>query len=289
MNTVSPALLNRTLGQFPISISTSLAFEGLFGIHEDHPVPEGKPAPWVGYEYLHMNVRTFIRNCFTSMPSQEAYTVSAYEFSEIVAEEIDIIKNILIDKITDKRFKFGFYLPSYENLATVFPNAILRGVTTEKQKFYSALEDNVIRLLLTHPVLETTIHENIRIRTTMGRGRSLMLTHYPIDVLTAKYNRYEVLESHTGRIKKQHELTNKLKTAKTSTLPFDVMTLQMFGDSADMFKPAELKVRRVTLKIAEKYHWNETTTKDRIIATVKMQNEPHLLTYIKALYQAPHV
>lgn len=289
MSTVNPALLSRTLGQFPISISTSLAFEGLFGIHEDNPTPEGRPAPWVGYEFLHMNVRTFIRNCFTCMPAAAAYTVSAYELSEIIAEEIGIIRNILTDKITDKRFKFAFYLPSYEDLQRVFPNAILKGVTTEKQKFYAALEDDVIQRLLKNPILETVVYESIRTKTTMGSGRSLMLTHYAIDVLTAKNNRFEILESHTGRIKKQHELTNKLKTAKDSHLPFDVMTVQMFGDTADMFKPADLKVRRVTLKIAEKYNWNETTTKDRIKATVKMHQEPHLYIYISDLYKAPHV
>ena len=123
----------------------------------------------------------------------------------------------------------------------------------------------------------------------MGKGRSLMLTHYAIDVLTASYNNFDVLESHTGRIKKQHELTNKLKTAKDSNLPFDVMTLQMFGDSADLFKPAAINVRRTLLKIAEKFNWNETTTKDRIIANIKMMNEPFLEEYVRNLYKAPKV
>lgn len=289
MRNINPALLGRTLGQFPISISTSLAFEGLFGIHEDHPTPPGESLPWVGYEFLHMNVRTLIRNCFTTMPAQEAYGVSAYELTEIIAEEISIIKEILKDKITDKRFRFAFYLPSYENLAKVFPHATLRGVTTEKQKFYTMLEDNVVKKLLSHPVLETVDHEAIQIRTTLGRGRALMLTHYPIDILTARYKNYEILESHTGRIKKQHELTNKLKTAKDANLPFDVMTLQMFGDTADLFKPAPLKVRRTTLKIADRFNWNETTTKGRIIANIKMMNEPFLEEYVRDLYHAPKV
>lgn len=289
MPVISPILLSRPLGQFPISISSSLAFEGLFGIHEDHPTPPSQPAPWVGYEFLHINVRTLIRNCFNSLPSQNAYTASVYEMTEIVAEEINIIKQMLKDKITDKRFKFAFYLPSYENLERVFPHATLRGVTTEKQKFYAALEDTVLKKLLDHFVMGTVIHEAIQIQTTMGRGRALMLSHYPIDVLTAKYKNYEVLESHTGRIKKQHELTNKLRTAKDSGLPFDVMTLQMFGDTADLFKPAALNVRRTTLKIADKFNWNETTTKDRILANIKMMNEPYLEEYVRNLYRAPKV
>lgn len=289
MRQINPALLGRTLGQFPISISSSLAFEGLFGVHEDHPTPPGQQVPWVGYEFLHINVRTLIRNCFTTMPAQVAYGVSAYEMTEIIAEEITIIKGMLKDKITDKRFNFAFYLPSYENLPRVFPDANLRGVTTDKQKFYAALEDNVIKKLLDHFVIGTVDHEAIQIRTTMGRGRALMLTHYPIDVLTAKYKNYEVLESHTGRIKKQYELTNKLKSAKDAGLPFDVMTLQMFGDTADLFKPAALNVRRTTLKIADKFNWNETTTKDRIIANIKMMNEPFLEEYVRNLYKAPKV
>lgn len=289
MRQINPVLLGRTLGQFPLSISTSLAFEGLFGIHEDHPTPTGQPAPWVGYEFLHINVRTLIRNCFTTMPAQDAYGVSAYEMTEIIAEEISIIKGILKDKITDKRFQFAFYLPSYENLSRVFPHATLRDISTEKQRFYALLEDSVVKRLTEHFVIGGVTHEAIQIRTTMGRGRALMLTHYPIDVLTARYKHFEVLESHTGRIKKQHELTNKLKTAKDAGLPFDVMTLQMFGDTADLFKPAPLKVRRVTLKIADKFNWNETTTKDRIIANIKMMNEPFLEQYVRDLYRAPKV
>lgn len=47
MSTLAPVLLDRPLGQFPISIATSLALEGLFGIHEEHPVASNKPRPWV--------------------------------------------------------------------------------------------------------------------------------------------------------------------------------------------------------------------------------------------------
>lgn len=287
MSVINPSLLARTQGQFPISISSSLALEGLFGIHEDHPVPKNQPAPWVGYEFLHINVRTLIRNCFTSVPSNVAYMLSAYEISEIIGEEISLIRNILTDKITDKRFNFAFFLPSYENLDKVFPDANLRGLNTEKQKFYAALEDEVVRRLLSSEALEDVEYEAIQIRTTYGHGKALMLSHYPIDVLTAKYKNYEVLESHTGRIKKQYELTNKLKGAKDKHLPFDVMTLQMFGDTADLFKPAPLKVRKVLLGIAEKFNWNETTTKDRILANIKMRNEPHLEDYVRKLYKAP--
>lgn len=289
MSMINPALLSRTLGQFPLSISTSLAFEGLFGIHEDNPTPKGQPAPWVGIEFLHINVRTLIRNCFTVMPSAQAYTCSPKEIAMVVAEEVSIIKGILKDRIQDPRFQYAFYIPKYDNLAEAFPDANLRESNTDKQKFYRHLEDAVIKRLIDEQALLYVEHEIISLKTRLGKGRALMLTHFPIDLLVARHQRFKLLESHTGRIKERYELTSKLKTAKDARIPFDIMTIQLFGDSGDMFKPADRKVREVTLKIADKYHWNETTTKDRVRETIKMGYEPHLYTYVSQLYRAPRV
>lgn len=288
MSTVAPILLNRPTGQFPISIATSLAFEGLFGIHEEHPVAEGKPRPWVGYDFLHINVRTLIRNCYQSIPSQDAMLIPAKDYANIIAEEITLIGTILTDNITNEHFEHAFYLPSYELLPKAFPRATLKGVNTPKQQHYAQIEDTVIKLLLTNPVLQTVTHEKVALRTTLGKGKAIMLTHYPVDILVAKYKRYNILESHTGQIKQTYELTNKLKIGGKTNMPFDIMTIQLFGDTANMFQPAELKVRRTMYKLAEKYKWNNTTTEDKIKANVK-HNEPYLYEYIMDLYKAPKV
>lgn len=286
MSTLAPVLLDRPLGQFPISIATSLALEGLFGIHEEHPVASNRPRPWVGYDFLHINVRTLIRNCYQSLPSGDAQLIPAKHFAKIVAEEISIINTVIADNITDENFTVAYFFASYENLARAFPRAVLKGVSTDKQKHYASIEDQVIELLLKDSILNTIIYEKVQLRTQLGNGKALMLSHYPVDVLVAKHKRFSILESHTGYIKQKHELTNKIKSKWD--MPFDIMTIQLFGDTANMFKPAELKVRQVMYKLAQKYHWNSTTTEEKIKFNVK-HNEPFLYEYICDLYKAPKV
>ena len=72
-------------------------------------------------------------------------------------------------------------------------------------------------------------------------------------------------------------------------VPFDIMSIQTFGDTGDMFKPVELNVRRVLLKIAEKHKWNEFITEEKIKANVSMANEPYLKEFIYDVYRAPRV
>lgn len=291
MSTIKPALLSRTLGQFPVSISTSLALEGLLGIHEDHPTPKGRPLPWMGYEYLNINVRTLIRNVFTTMPAAEAYVTTPKELAMVVAEEMQIIESVITDNIRDNKLGLGFYMPSYEDLGKAFPRAIFKDPNTDKQKYYSKLEDAALFYLSRAEAvsLQYSATESVPLRTTLGRGKSLMLSHYPIDILIAKHNRYNILESHTGRIKMRHELTNKLKTSNSNVIPFDIMSIQTFGDTGDMFKPVDLKVRRILIKIAQKHRWNEFTTEEKIKAHVSMANEPYLKEFIYDVYRAPRV
>lgn len=288
---INQALLSRTLGQFPVSISTSLAIEGLLGIHEEHPTPKGRLPPWSDYDYLNINVRTLIRNVFTSMPSASAYLTTPKELAIVVAEEMQVIESVITDRIRDSKMGLGFYMPSYENIGKAFPRAVFRDPVTDKQKFYTKLEDSAL-FYLSRPdavSLQYASQETVALKTTLGRGKSLLLSHYPIDILIAKHNRYSVLESHTGRIKMRHELTNKLKTSHKNMVPFDIMSIQTFGDTGDMFKPVELNVRRVLLKIAEKHKWNEFTTEEKIKANVSMANEPYLKEFIYDVYRAPRV
>lgn len=286
MSSYNEGLVSRTLGQFPISISTSLAFEGLVGIHEEHPHPKGRPLPYVGYDYMHINVRTLIRNCFTSMETSKAYICGPAEMAETIAEEMRIIDTILTEQIGGM-FNHGFYFPTYVKLPQQFPDANLKGANTDKQKYYAKLEDDTLTKLLEHPIINDILSEKTDLKTAMGRGKGLLLTHYPIDILVAKHKRYHLLESHTGRIRPQELMNNKLKSCKVKEMPFDMMTIQYFGDSGDMFSPQPIKFRGTLERIAMKYKWNTTTTQSRIEANIKMSNEPHLYDYVRRLYRAP--
>lgn len=286
MNSYNEGLHSRALGAFAISISTSLALEGLVGVHEDHPTPPGKPLPYVGYDYLHVNVRTLIRNCFNAIDTDKAYTCKAQGLADVVAEEMRIISTVIAEQIGGM-FNHGYYLPSYSNLPSKFPDAILRGANTPKQQYYAKLEDDTLALLQQHPIMDDVVKETTDLRTAIGRGKALMLTHYPVDILLAKHKRYHLLESHTGRIRSQELMNNKLKRCGLTQMPFDIMTVQFFGDTGDMFVAQPIKIRRTMETIAKKYSWNPITTQSRIEATIKMAGEPFLYDYVRRLYRAP--
>ena len=288
MSTIAPNLLNRTQGQFPISIATSLALEGLFGVHEDRPLPQGQPAPITKYGSIYINVRTLIRNVFGSIPSKEAYMAIPSHLSTIVFDEMQTIYTLCTEK-GPTGFECHYYLPSYHDFPQMFPNANFRETATQKQQMYATIEQQTAALLLKHFKDNDLKVETPRLKLEGGSGNALMLSHFPIDILVSKHRRFDMLESHTGLIKLKSQLTNKLKLHKKEypAVPFDIAMLQVFGDTADMFKPCDKKIIQTLLKISEKFNWTPESTKDRVLQTTKMASEPHLYDYLKLLYKNP--
>lgn len=277
-------LEERALGQFPISIPTSLALEGLLGILEDNPV-DPKKAPIANYDGLSINVRTLIRNLYTSLPAQKARTLLPQDVSVIIEQEIQIIQEVLRDR-GRPGFNLSFYALTYESFYKKYKHANTKGVNTNFQKIYDALEADVNQYLIKHSeVFLENPHWVDDLKPKVSRGHTLLLTHYPLDLLNCDNKRIALLESHTGKVKAEKDFNSKLKTGNPN-IPFDIMTLQFFGDTGNMFKPFPHKIRQVFLSIAEKNKYNPTTTEERIKFTVKQAGEPHLYNLIQDLYKA---
>ena len=60
---ITDLMSSRTIGQFPLSIATSLAMEAAFGIYPDRPETK---EPILKYDTLWVNVRTIFRNIMPS-------------------------------------------------------------------------------------------------------------------------------------------------------------------------------------------------------------------------------
>ena len=56
--------INREQGKYPISIATSLAMEGLFGIHDN--IPPQSSLPVTNCDAVAVNARTIVRNILGS-------------------------------------------------------------------------------------------------------------------------------------------------------------------------------------------------------------------------------
>jgi hypothetical protein len=274
----------REKGQFPLSIGTSLAFEGIFGV-----LPEKKvdPPPVSEFPEIWVNTRTLFRNLYGALTKEASGAVIPKDFAKAIYEEMLIIQGIVQDK-TRGRSTVVFYICTYKSLPGMFKNAIFKEPKTENQKFYATFENKTVDELLI--LLKSIGQEGLIVKLDSSISGSfkaaLFLTHYPVDLLNAtKFPQMALMESHTGTVKKELEWHTKLKGGKDMPrVPFNRMTIQVFGDSGDMFSPYPGDVKTALKDLAEKYKWTSVVTKDRILMTIGLSKMPMLEGLVRKLY-----
>lgn len=266
-------LFNREMGQVQLSIATSLALEGAFGIFPDR---EEKPPPILKYTRLWVNVSTMFRNLFTSLTSDEQARVTAKEIAPILASEMSILEGEVMN-VTGRKLKVTFFYNDLSNLAKTMPHANVKIPTTDKQRIYSAIHNDAIRSMAD---MLDEVDYRIFAGKISGDGNALMITHSPVDLLS--FNRFDeltLLESHTGKLKKRAVWGSKLGI-KDETMPFNEFTMTVFGDQSTHLSPLPIKYRRVITELAKKNRWTPLTTLPKIrmdLATVKdVQLKEHL-------------
>lgn len=276
--------IQRETGKYPISIATSLAMEGLFGIHDNIP-PQSTP-PVTNCDAVAVNARTLIRNILGSHDKTNSQFLTVEYVVKLLLDEILTIKSIL-EIESQGRVQAFMYIPSYRFLKMRYRNAIIKEPTTEKQIKANKFEEDCIELLLKR---QGDIHVSFSV-TDLDIAfnhdpRVFLITHLPVDLLHCKgVKSVALLESHTGIVKYSNQWYTKLKNGKDLyRIPFDVMSIQFFGDSGGMFTPYETKMRKVLLEIADKNQWTQLTSKNKIVGDVMKAYEPILASIISGLY-----
>lgn len=241
-------LAKRAMDTIPISVGTSLAIEAA--------------QKTKGYDSLWINIRTLIRNIYDSVERESRDRLLPQAVAWIIYDELKVIRNVL------SNFKgVRLYCVDYRDLPRVFPNALLRDpkgqgpVEIEKLAFMEAVINYV-----------KDDHDNDKIiweKTCQIQGeptKSLIMTHYPVDLLSrTRFKQLRLLESYTGAIKSRSQWGTKLTDGKAlSFMPFNRFTLQLFGDNNLQFKQFGRKVREPLLKIAVDNKWTPVTTTDKI-------------------------
>ncbi|QTH80354.1 hypothetical protein PA10_00154 [Pseudomonas phage pPa_SNUABM_DT01] len=277
------AVSSREVGQIPISIGSSLALEGAFGILEDHP----NPNPIINnVDVLYVNIRTLIRNMVGAINSEQLTYVFPEDLANALLNEITVLEGA-VTRVSNGRVKVVPYLCNYRGIPKKFPYAILKNANTERQKMAALREENTVieflHLLQHRPdirIIETDID------LQQDNRKVLMMTSYAVDLLQRyKFSSLTLLESHTGAAKPPALWYTKLTNGKElEHIPFDRMTLQFFGDNGNLFTGFPIKFRRVMLDIAKKNRWTALTTKDYIIQSVKKAYEPELEKLVMNLY-----
>lgn len=284
-------LIERTLGQYPVSIATSLALESLMNIHPDFRHPR---VPVYQYKVLWINVGTLIRNLLGACTKDDRIYTHTDDLVTALLEEFEFIESLGHNEA--KGLKIRFYYSQYKDFPRVYKEARLQyspeHPLTDNQRVYKDTLDVVLEKVtrkLNNPQYPKeaqyilVCEDKIRVKEV---DKALILTHYAYDLLSHyNFNQLELLESHTGKIKKRIDWYTKMPGAKKlPTIPFSEAMIQVFGDGA-LFNQLEKKVRDDVIDVANKRKWHQLTSRDKMRADLVQFGDKELFDYDKLFSQ----
>ena len=273
---------SRTKGKYPISVGTSVALECFFGVSDDKPLAHGKVPPYLEYQCVLLNVRTLARNYLSSYKAQELPHITFDILFSGLLEEIILINNIINDQSSGK-VVVSFYNHSYLKLKNYLKKVTLRQKYTPKQQMTMDMENKLSDAIQAASV---TVKQHVAYEYTndeirQGKHRNVILTHYPMDLLMTPL-RPNLLESHTGRIKKPYEFPSKLKRAGEH-MPFNKYTLQLMGDSSGYIVSASSAIRNELMKICKDFGIVPVTQEKRFIKVIKEHASSELRSMLSGM------
>lgn len=278
------SIYERDVSSFPISIATSLALETLFVSRQAPFDPQRKiPAKVeVGkYQTMWFNVWTLWRNLIASVDKSTFLITKVDDLANALEQDMEVIQSLFRIEGLDL-CKPIFYFCSYKKLSKIDARIKLREDNTELQKATKAKFLQVVALLMKRVSIVELDSE-----ITTERVNSLIMTHVPYDLLSHKhFNKLDLLESNTGKLKTRHEWSSKyypVVGSDMSRLPFLKQLLLIFGDKA-LIHPADTRLRRMILDIAEQRQWTTATTLARVNQCFDLDiRDPYILQFLKSL------
>lgn len=243
----------RTIGMLPISVGTSLAFEPLMAeVKKNNQI-----------DNLMLNVSTIFRNAYQAYDTSVRGKLTADQLFQDVIQDLGGIYEILSKIGRNPAPNMVAYYCSYAGLPKRFKLAKLWYPESENQKQYAALEKTVLDRLLNE------LRGHVRLCDhTMPNGirNSFVLTHHIVDLLVPQgYGEITLLESHTGVLKTKGKWHTKLTGgSKLERIPFNALTLQIFGDNSTHFKANAFKYKSTVIALSEQYKWTPMTTDERV-------------------------
>lgn len=262
--------IERELGKLGVSLATSFGIEGFLGIHENLVLKE--PYPVAQSDEVWLNVRTLLRNVHGATGKDNRDKLNPRDYAAIIHSEVEVIKTVL-DNATQGRVQLVLYVPEYKALAHHYPHANIKTTQTQIQAQYSQFEDAVCGIVMS--AAQSYACQVIFVPFTFPVDRTYkrvaILTHIVLDLLNfPRGTELLLIESHTGITKPPYQWYTKLKGGTDLyRIPFSRFSLQVFGDKANMIYPQRIALRRIVQESAEYDNWNQYTTMEKILFSIK--------------------
>lgn len=269
----SEAIAMRVTSAANVSVGTSLALETII---PHWPVfdPARVAPPKVSlhsYTRVYFNLMTLLRNIHNAIPREVRDDVKAQNLGEVLAEEAWEVASA-VQSSSAGACQGIIYYPTYLGLSIKYPMGKLRVPTTPKQKAIHSLFEAAAEVAA--KILETNHKANFkRFKVDLepgSFGSTLLVTHFPVDLLSEhRFGKCELLESHTGVVKKKNMWYTKLFGGKNyPNMPFNALTLQVLGDD-HQFHPWEAKVKNALVEMSKQNRWSWATTKTKMALDIR--------------------
>lgn len=264
--------------QVPVSIGTALTLE-----HEDVDLKQWTP-------HLYVNLRTLLRNIYQACDRAKVKELDPEVFAYVLFEEMDAFREY-VEKYRKGKTKVFYYFPSYKSMSKFLSGAQWSpGRGGEIMRVFT-VEEDVRKIFeeawkLHQKEKKEDLYLQVDRELPRGKEMSMVLSHYVVDLLSAKqFPTLYLLESHTGRVKKKPDWSSKLNIdkEKRNMFPFSKLTLQVFGDSKAILANS-FKLKRALYELAEKYHWTNITTYDRMRQGVNLYPDKEIKKQLLDLF-----
>lgn len=271
------AVSSRTISAFPLSVGTSLALESVFSSEQPSIDPDRKPPQKIkitDYNKLWINVGTLFRNLYNAIDRNAIKYVTAADAADAIQTEMDFIAD-LVNAESNGQTSVVFYICTYDDLTTRFKMGALRLPRTDIQlryaKLYKAALDTIRRRSVSGRIREVL---EFKSKFSGGSSEVLILTHFPIDLLNAsKFRRMDLLESHTGILKKQTDWYTKYYDGRDlNMLPLNGILLTVFGDDHH-FRPQSRGMKEALLTLAKERRWTVLTSTRDVVASIRTMRD----------------
>lgn len=266
---------HRTIGMLPISVGTSLALEPF--LVPGHMAGELRGTPQM--DTLMLNISTMIRNVVQAYETRYHGILNIHTVHADVIEDLSAIYDTL-GQLAKIKPDLVLYDRQYTSIPRQYPRGNVWTPSTDSQKKYAALEKGVIMML--HQTLKQFLLKTEKIPSS---PKSVyVMTHHPVDLADhpTGFKDINLLESHTGAVKGFELWYTKLTGGKElDKIPFNKLTLQVFGDKSTDFKANKFLYKQTVLSLAEQFNWTPVTTTERVklgLSTIKDSDLRHALT-----------
>lgn len=271
------AVSSRTVSAFPLSVGTSLALESVFTSEQPSIDPDRKAPQQIkitDYNKMWFNVGTLFRNLYNAVDRSALRYVTATDAAEAIIAEMDFIAD-LVSKESNDQTTPVFYICTYDDLTSRFKMGSLRLPRTDLQLAYAKLYEATLKVIKNRSI-SGRIREVIEFKSKFSGGSSnaLILTHFPIDLLNAsKFRSLDLLESHTGILKKQPDWYTKYYDGRElNMLPLNGILLTVFGDDHH-FRPQPKAMKEALLTLAKERRWTVLTSARDVVAGIKTMRD----------------